>query len=404
MSRFNLLWIVSLFGTAVGAGILFLPINAGLAGFWPLVVMAVIIGPMTYFAHRGFGFFILSSKQKFSDITHVVDEHFGSGAGRVITILYFFSIFPILLIYGNGITNTADSFIINQLGFEQPNRVILSLILVLLLVGIMLLNESFMFKIMSFLTYPLAVILFGMSLFLIPHWNLSIISEFPSAGDFFVTLWISIPVLVFSFNHLPAISSLVLSLRAKYGDFQKAEANLEKITKQTSTILVFFIMFFVFSCVLSLSPSDLALAKSQNISILSYLANKFSNPWISYLGPLIAFLAIASSFIGHYLGAREGLVGIFRTKRSPLSKKAKANSAIFFIIVIWLVAIKNPSILGIIESFGGPIIAGILFLMPMFAIVKVPAMARYKNRIYSNTFVTFFGFVTISAIIYGLFS
>lgn len=32
-------WMLSLFGTAVGAGILFLPINAGLNGFWPLVIM-----------------------------------------------------------------------------------------------------------------------------------------------------------------------------------------------------------------------------------------------------------------------------------------------------------------------------------------------------------------------------
>ena len=32
-------WLLSLFGTAVGAGILFLPINLGIGGFWPLVVM-----------------------------------------------------------------------------------------------------------------------------------------------------------------------------------------------------------------------------------------------------------------------------------------------------------------------------------------------------------------------------
>lgn len=38
-------WVISLFGTAVGAGILFLPINAGMGGFWPLVVMALLVGP-----------------------------------------------------------------------------------------------------------------------------------------------------------------------------------------------------------------------------------------------------------------------------------------------------------------------------------------------------------------------
>ncbi len=38
-------------------------------------------------------------------------------------------------------------------------------------------------------------------------------------------------------------------------------------------MMVLTVMFFVFSCVLSLTPADLAAAKEQNISILSYLAN-----------------------------------------------------------------------------------------------------------------------------------
>ena len=33
-TRYDTTWMLSLFGTAVGAGILFLPINAGIGGFW----------------------------------------------------------------------------------------------------------------------------------------------------------------------------------------------------------------------------------------------------------------------------------------------------------------------------------------------------------------------------------
>ncbi|MEX9884233.1 aromatic amino acid transport family protein [Providencia rettgeri] len=39
-------WVLSLFGTAVGAGVLFLPIKAGAGGFWPLVILALIATPM----------------------------------------------------------------------------------------------------------------------------------------------------------------------------------------------------------------------------------------------------------------------------------------------------------------------------------------------------------------------
>jgi len=137
-NKFDTAWVLNLFGTAVGAGVLFLPINAGMGGFWPLVVMAILVGPMTYFAHRGLAYFVLSSSKPGSDITEVVEEHFGATAGKLITLLYFFAIFPILLIYGNGITNTIDSFIVNQLGMASPNRVILSFVLIAILISVML--------------------------------------------------------------------------------------------------------------------------------------------------------------------------------------------------------------------------------------------------------------------------
>jgi len=105
-SDFNFTWALGLFGTAVGAGILFLPINAGMGGIWPLIVITIIVGPMTYYAHRGLARFVLSSKNPGQDITYVVQEHFGTTGGRLITLLYFLAIYPILLIYGVGITNT----------------------------------------------------------------------------------------------------------------------------------------------------------------------------------------------------------------------------------------------------------------------------------------------------------
>ena len=136
-----------------------LPINAGMGGFWPLVVMAILVGPMTYFAHRGLAYFVLSSSKPGSDITEVVEEHFGPTAGKLITLLYFFAIFPILLIYGNGITNTVDSFIVNQLGMASPNRAILSFVLIAILISVMLFSEKVMLKITELLVYPLVLIL-----------------------------------------------------------------------------------------------------------------------------------------------------------------------------------------------------------------------------------------------------
>lgn len=406
-NKFDIAWVLNLFGTAVGAGVLFLPINAGKGGFWPLVIMTIIVGPMTYFAHRGLARFVLSSSKQGSNITEVVEEHFGKTAGKLITLLYFFAIFPILLIYGNGITNTVDSFIVNQLQLASPPRFLLSLILIGSLIGIFLLGEKVVLKVTEWLVYPLVFILFALSVYLIPEWNTSMLQEMPTTSEFLLTLWITIPVLVFSFNHSPAISSFVLSQQRHYKFNDVAEHHSNKTLKGTATILLLFVMFFVFSCVLTLTPEDLVLAKEQNIAILSFLANKFDNPYISYFGPLVAFLAITSSFFGHYMGAREGLLGLYLKLKDNQSqeqvnhRRLNLIAALFFLLSLWFVAIINPSILGLIESLGGPIIAMILFIMPMYAIRKVPAMQRYRGK-WSNLFVVIMGLIAISNIVYNL--
>ncbi|USD37146.1 MULTISPECIES: aromatic amino acid transport family protein [Ferrimonas] len=402
----DLTWSLSMFGTAVGAGVLFLPIRAGLEGFWPLIVIAMLVGPMTYLSHRALARFVLSSKRKDADITDVVEEHFGKSAGLLITFLYFFAIYPIVLIYGNAITNTIDSFMVNQLGLESMPRWILSGALVAMMMGVMILGRRLMLKATELLVYPLVFILFAMSIYLIPDWSTAAMStdNIPAMGDLLTVVYLTIPMLIFSFNHSPAVSSMALAQREAHGD--DAVAKSDMILKRASMMLLGFVMFFVFSCVLALSPEQLMEAKAQNLPVLSYLANEYDSPLISVIGPLVAFLAIFSSFFGHYLGAKEGLAGIVK-KAAPKAVESMGEKTFdkalvaFFFFSVWGVAIINPSVLGMIESLGAPFIAAILFLMPMYAIKKVPSMKKYDGAL-SNIFVTVMGLVAISAIVKDL--
>ncbi|MCJ8348869.1 HAAAP family serine/threonine permease [Moritella sp.] len=393
-------WTLSLFGTAVGAGILFLPINIGAGGFWPLIIMALLAGPMTFLAHRGLSRFVLSSKKPEADFTDVVEEHFGPNAGRIISILYFLSIYPILLIYGVGLTNTIDSFIVNQLGLVSPSRVLLSGILVAGMVGVMMGGEKLVLKAFEIIVYPLVLILAGLSIYMIQDWQVPDISMATDMGEFSRTLWLAVPVTVFAFSHAAAISSFSTAQKRHYG--QQAGEKSEQILKRTSIMLISFVIFFVFSCVFSLTPEQLLEAKVQNISVLSYLANVKDNALIASLGPLIAFIAITSSFFGHFLGAREGLNGLIR-KQVNMTPAAINKLTIFLLFTsIWAVSVMNPSILNMMEMFSGPVIAMILFVMPMYAVSKVEALAKYRGAL-SNIFVTIMGLIAISALIFNVF-
>jgi serine transporter len=400
------LWVLSLFGTAIGAGILFLPINAGAGGIWPLLIIAVICGPMTYYAHRGLSRFILSSSRPGSSITEVVDERFGKTAGMLITFLYFFSIYPIVLIYAVGITNTVQSFIVYQMGLAPVPRELLSAVLIAIFMLCILSGEKIMLKVTECIVYPLLLSLLLISVYLIPQWNLSIFRESNFVfSDVSLTLWMILPVVVFSFNHGPIISSFSMAQQRYYGD--RAEKKAAQILRGNAACMWVFVMFFVFSCVLSLTPDDMLQAKAQNISILSYLANREHSAFIIYAAPLIAFSAIASSFFGHYLGAVEGLKGIVDKSlasrgKSISSKKLNIIIAVFMFVTCWLAAIRNPSILGLIESISGPIIALILFVMPMCAVYMIDDLRRFRGQ-WSNIFVLIIGTLTVLSAFYAIF-
>lgn len=406
-------WMLSLFGTAIGAGVLFLPINAGIGGIIPLIIMTVVALPMTFWAHRGMTRLVLSSSKPDGDLTDVVEEHFGKKAGVLMNILYFLSVYPILLVYSVTITNTVNSFLEHQLGITPPDRWLTSLLLVGGLILVVRMGKDVVVHVMSYLVYPFIGILVLLSLYLIPKWNTALFDSFDlnvareaSGHSMGVTLMLLVPVMVFSFNHSPMISSFAVDRRQTYGKF--AEAKSRKTLLRAEILMVVVVMFFVFSCALSLSPADMAEAKAQNITILSYLANHFDNPLIQWIAPVIAMIAVAKSFLGHYLGAAEGFEGLV-IKGSKNASKDDAESAhkldtitlIFMLVTAWLVAWADPSILGMIETLCGPTIAIMLFIIPMVAIHKVPALKRYKGKA-SNYFVFFMGLVALATIIYSI--
>ncbi|MCZ9308688.1 HAAAP family serine/threonine permease [Corynebacterium uberis] len=398
-------WAISLFGTAVGAGILFLPMNAGGKGLWPLLVATILIGPMTYFAHRAMARMVCVSPRKGEDITLVARDYFGDVAGWAVTFLYFMAIFPIVLIYGVSITNTVDSLIVHQFNGPHVNRVLLSGVLIGVMTLVLVFGEKLMLAVTQALVYPLIVLLAGISIYLIPRWDFSAFSGSPSAGVWAIAgaICLTVPVLVFAFNHSPAISQFSLAMQRAHGDNAAKRASV--VLAATAIMLTVFTMFFVWSCSLALGTEGLQDARAENVPVLSHLANVFDSPVLSYFAPAIAIAAIVSSYFGHVLGASEGAASIARGAlhaagvRSVNERKLQLWVYLFMFVCAWIAGILNPGILDMIETLSGPVIAALLYLMPMVAIYKVPALRPYRKQ-WSNLFVIIAGSIAILSIIY----
>ncbi|WHS99253.1 MAG: Threonine/serine transporter TdcC [Pantoea stewartii] len=420
-------WTLGLFGTAIGAGVLFFPIRAGYGGLIPILIMLVLAYPIAFFCHRALARLCLSGSNVSGNITDTVEEHFGKTGGVVITFLYFFAICPLLWIYGVTITNTFMAFWQYQLLLPALNRGVVALCLLLLMAFVIGFGKDLMVKVMSWLVFPFIASLVLISLSLIPYWNRAVIDQvhlndlaFTGHDGILVTVWLGISIMVFSFNFSPIVSSFVVSKREEYEPEMGrtyTENKCSQIISRASILMVAVVMFFAFSCLFTLSPQDMADARAQNIPVLSYLANHFSSmagekstfsTVLEYSASVIALVAIFKSFFGHYLGTLEGLNGLiikFRyhgDKDAVSHRKLNTVSMVFIMGSTWLVAYLNPNILDLIEAMGAPIIASLLCLLPMFAIRKVPALAKYKGRA-DNVFVSTIGVLTILNIAYKFF-
>lgn len=399
MKKIDVIWSLSLFGTAVGAGILFLPITAGLGGFWPIVVMALLAFPMTYFAHRGLARFVYSGSEG-EDITNVADRDFGAKIGFVVTLLYFIAIFSILLVYAVSLVNTVEAFISVNLGFQTPPKALIAAVLVGVLMFLVNYGEEIVIRAMSVLVFPFVASVMALSLYLIPEWSGGVfLVQEASSWHVISSIFFIIPVMVFSFNHSPIISSMVLAQKRTYGE--DAEEHINKILLVGHILIVFVVLFFVFSCVMTFSEEQLLDAKNKNYTILSYMAESFKNPVLHDVAPIIAMIAITKSFLGHYMGTREGFLGLVRRvpQASSVNKKLLDYMTLGFIgVLCFVVAVIDPSVLGMIETLSGPILAIILFIMPSIAVMKIPALKKYTAP--SVYFVLIIGVMALLAIVF----
>ncbi|MHC9571954.1 amino acid permease [Corynebacterium diphtheriae] len=236
-------WAITLFGTAVGAGILFLPIDAGSFGFWPLLLATILVGPMVFFSHRMYSRIVSASPVKGLDVLQVITSLAERKRGLATALMYWLAIYPIVLIYGISVTNTMDSFIVNQMGGPHVDRWLLATICVGVMTGAYTLGKK-------------------------------------------ATLFV-LPVLVFSFSHMAAVSQSALDVQKSHdGDVAGTEKEVSKIELITCTLLVGFTMFFVWSCTLALGSDGMAVVREENIPVLSYFANTTNAPFMAVVTPV----------------------------------------------------------------------------------------------------------------------
>lgn len=404
-SKEETLWSFALYGTAVGAGTLFLPIQLGSAGALVLLITALVAYPLTYWPHKALAQFILSSKTTGNEgITGAVNHYYGKKIGNLITTLYFIAFFVVVLIYAVAITNSLTEQLAKRMTITLPERMLVSFGVVLVLNLIFLMGRHITIKVMGFLVFPLIAYFLFVSLYLTGSWEPTLLtSQMAFDKHTLHQVWISIPVMVFAFSHTPIISTFAVDRREKYGD--AAMGKCKKIMKVAYLIICLSVLFFVFSCLLSIPPSYIVAAKEEGVTILSALSMMPSSPaWLGVSGIIVAIVAMSKSFLGTYFGVIEGATEIVKSGLNQVGvKKSRAfNRAISILgvsLITFVVCCINPNAISMIYAISGPLIAMILFIMPTLSTYLIPSLKPYRSI--GNLLTLIVGVLCISVMFVG---
>ncbi|WP_438442705.1 amino acid permease [Kluyvera georgiana] len=384
-SKDETLWSFALYGTAVGAGTLFLPIQLGAAGAVVLFITALVAWPLTYWPHRALCQFILSANTPASvGITGAVTHYYGKKIGSLITALYFIAFFVVVLIYAVAITNSLAEQISRYTPVDLPLRALISLGVVLLLNLIFLTGRQTTIRVMGMLVFPLIAYFLFLSIYLTGSWQPSLLTtQMEVNTQTLHQVWLSIPVMVFAFSHTPIISTFAIDRREKYGE--QAMGKCKKIMKVAYLVICLSVLFFVFSCLLSIPPSYITTAKEEGVTILSALSMMPNSPgWLSISGIIVAVVAMSKSFLGTYFGVIEGASEMVKALLNQVGvrKSRSFNRGLSIMLVsavTFIVCCINPNAISMIYAISGPLIAMILFIMPTLSTYLIPALKPYRS-------------------------
>ncbi|EAO5055422.1 transporter [Salmonella enterica] len=404
-SKDETLWSFALYGTAVGAGTLFLPIQLGSAGAIVLFITALVAWPLTYWPHKALCQFILSSKTSAGEgITGAVTHYYGKKIGSIITALYFIAFFVVVLIYAVAITNSLTEQLAKHIQIDIRIRMLVSFGVVLILNMIFLMGRHVTIRVMGFLVFPLIAYFLFLSLYLTGSWQPSLLTGQMSFDSHTLhQVWISIPVMVFAFSHTPIISTFAIDRRENFGE--QAMGKCKKIMKVAYLIICLSVLFFVFSCLLSIPPSYIEDARNEGVTILSALSMMPNAPaWLSISGIIVAVVAMSKSFLGTYFGVIEGATEMVRITLQQVGvKKSRAfNRALSIMLVsgiTFIICCINPNAISMIYAISGPLIAMLLFIMPTLSTYLIPALKPYRSV--GNFITLVVGLLCVSVMFFG---
>ncbi|MCP4177910.1 MAG: hypothetical protein GY756_09100 [bacterium] len=408
IKKSNKEWTFTFFGTAIGSGILFIPLQAGISGVYVSVITMVLAFSVTYFAQKYYCTII--AKCQFADsYNKAIEEYWGYSFSSFISIIFAIQLFVSILIYSTGLNTNFGEFLLNYniTNSNLSSMPIFPLLILVVLTAFLVCSETFLIKFLDKLTTVLILLLVVIIILFIPFWNVK--HFFAFNGDMHSAIknaLMSFPLYMGAINFYPAMSPMIMYYRKKYPQLTHEEQvqNAFKLNKQAIYLLGIFTGIFVLSSAMTLTPDSVNYAITKNLSALAVVGYNIQASTIltiiKLLSYFVIFFALTTSFYGLMLGAVEVVSHQIRFPHSWSFKVRKKVTTVMIMLLLWIFTIINLNIIGMLGMFTSPCTGLTLFVIPTLIIFTNKKLKPYRRI--STVIILLFGLFIMVSFFIGL--
>lgn len=387
-TRYDAGWVVLCIGMAIGAGIIFLPVQVGLTGIWVFAASVLLAYPALYMMQKLY-LQSLSASREADSYANIIAQYLGKNWGIFLAVVYFFMLLKGMLTYSLAVTFDTAKYlqtfgITTGLLSDSP---IFSLAILSVLVAIAAQGEKLLFKISgSLVVLKLAIVVF-LGVVMVPFWNIGAnVPPMPTTSDlekFAIDTILTVPFTLFSILFVQILSPMNIAFRRVESDPRVATYRAIRANRIAYVILAVLVLFFATSFSFALSHEQALSAKAQNISALALAGAVIPGNGVLYLTTALNVFAVVTAFLGIYLGIEEAVAGLVMNILTRFVPKERINKRVVSLMLcvaivlgLWLWVQTRFSIL-LLQQLASPIYGIASFIVPCLLIYKVPALRKY---------------------------
>ncbi|MCP3965223.1 MAG: hypothetical protein GY750_05980 [Lentisphaerae bacterium] len=378
-------WVIMCIGMGIGAGIVFLPVQAGMVGLWVLLGASIVAYPSMYLFQRLF-VNTLSEADECEDYPGIIAEYLGQNWAALLGFLYLAMLIIWYIIYALAVVNDSASYLhtFKLTTHRWSDYMIYTVVVLAFLCFIASKSERLLFKIASFMAITVMIILTLLGILMIPQWDIESLKHVPHFGEGVKQGVVTLPYVLTSILFLQSLSPMLIFFRKVSKTPEEGRKRSIRAMNIAFIVLFSVVFFYAVSFTLALPHHQAVAAYEQNVSSLAIVAQYHSGSLIKYLGVLLDIFAVLTSFFSIYLALKEAIRGLVMNLLVRYEISEINNRTMNFSIAVGLILLAV-----IVKIFHIPILSFTLICSPIFGIVgclipallvlKVPKLKKYRN-------------------------